>query len=333
MRNATIIFITPTDRILLVKLRKDHKWTTPGGMIDRTDPSPWYAACREFREEVGVRLRNSKIKNKREYNYQNHTMIYIIHSTQKIRNFIPNNEIIDITFMRISKLIGMLNDPIQVNLIKYCAVRSFNELISNNLLKPVKRTKQNNPFNQTSLINPFNQTNPVNPFNQTNPLNLFNQNIPIFQLNTQSNIKTLVYVGEKPDSSIPFGGYHITIARKNDIPFAQMINIVKNSINVFNKYSGYYGWILRSNTTHLKVDNKGNHYIRIYSNTFNKFAYYLKQNGVKRLRSNWHINLNTNDIYYASILYNNWTSMRTVFNIYVIEYDTIMNTIRWNLII
>ena len=63
MKNATIFFITPTDRILLVKLRNGHKWTTPGGIIERTDPSPWYAACREFREEVGVSLRNSKITN------------------------------------------------------------------------------------------------------------------------------------------------------------------------------------------------------------------------------------------------------------------------------
>ena len=312
MKNATIIFITPTDRILLVKLRNGHKWTTPGGIIDRTDPSPWYAACREFREEVGVSLRNSKITNKREYNYHNHTMIYIIHSTQKIRNFIPNNEIIDITFMRISKLITMLNDPIQVNLIKSYTVVSFRELISNNFLKPIN---QNNQFNQNNLIIPF------------------NQNIPIHQFNTQSNIKTLVYVGEKPDSSIPFGGYHITIARKNDIPIVQMIDIVKKSINVFNKYSGYYGWILRTNTSHLKVDSNGNHYIRIYSDTFNRFAYYLNQYGIRRLRSKWHINLNTTDIYYASTIYHNWTSMRTVFNIYVIEYDTIMNTIRWNLII
>ena len=239
-------------------------------------------------------------------------MIYIIHSTQKIRNFIPNNEIIDITFMRISKLINMLNDPIQVNLIKSYTVVSFRELISNNFLKPIN---QNNQFNQNNLIIPF------------------NQNIPIHQFNTQSNIKTLVYVGEKPDSSIPFGGYHITIARKNDIPIVQMINIVKKSINVFNKYSGYYGWILRTNTSHLKVDSNGNHYIRIYSDTFNRFAYYLNQYGIKRLRSKWHINLNTTDIYYASTIYHNWTSMRKVFNIYVIEYDTIMNTIRWNLII
>lgn len=314
MRNATIVFITPSDRILLVKLRNDHKWTTPGGIIDITDTSPWHAACREFREEVGVSLRNSKITSKKEYNYRNHTMIYIINSTQKIRNFIPNDEIIDITFIRINKLIDMLNDPVQVNSIKSYTVVSMRELISQNLL------------NFSNRVNQFNQ------LNQPNQLNLINQFNPIQQFNFQSNIKTLVYVGEKPDGSVPFGGYHITIARKNDIPFDQMVNIVKRSINVFTKYSGYYGWVLKSQTSHLKVDSNGNHYIRIHSDTFDRFAYYLKQYGVIYLRSKWHINLNTTDIYYASALYHNWTSMRTVFNIYVIEYDIVMNTVRWNLI-
>ena len=64
--------------------------------------------------------------------------------------------------MKIKKLINMLRDPLQLNLINSYTVVSFRELISNNFLKPIN---QNNQFNQNNLIIPFNQNIPIHQFN------------------------------------------------------------------------------------------------------------------------------------------------------------------------
>lgn len=134
MKYTTIIFITPTNRILLVKLRHNNKWTTPGGHIEPFDKSIWDAAQREFHEEVGTILNTFDIINKQSYNYHNHTMIYIIYSKQRINNFIPNNEVINLKFMRLNKLINILNDPILSKILRSCAIRSLKKIFSKNLI-------------------------------------------------------------------------------------------------------------------------------------------------------------------------------------------------------
>ena len=60
VKNATIYFITSTDRLLLVQLKKNGKYTSPGGLIERNE-RPFTAALREFTEETGFRINPDKI--------------------------------------------------------------------------------------------------------------------------------------------------------------------------------------------------------------------------------------------------------------------------------
>jgi ADP-ribose pyrophosphatase YjhB (NUDIX family) len=47
-------------RVLLVRERRDGLWTLPGGWADAMD-TPADAACREFREEAGLRVRATRL--------------------------------------------------------------------------------------------------------------------------------------------------------------------------------------------------------------------------------------------------------------------------------
>jgi hypothetical protein len=329
MNNVATIFITPTNRILLIKLRHNNKWSIPSGNIEQYDKSIWDTAKREFHEEVGIYLNTIDIINKQSYNYNN-TIIYIIYSKQRIYNFIPNNRVINIKFIKLNKLIHIINDPNLSKKIRSYTLETFKKIFSRNLIDI-------NPLN----INQFNpnQFNPnqFNP-NQFNP-NLFNTNLfnpNLFNPNplnsNPSNIKTLIYIGEKYNQYIPFGGYHITIAKHNDIDVNSMINIVKRCINIFASYNGFHGWIMKQTTTKLHKELNGNYIIKIKSDTFNKFGIMLLKYGIKSIIFNYYLNLNTFDSNQATLKYSKYTQTYNIFNIYVIEHDIITNSIKWHLI-
>ena len=343
-KNASIVFITPINRILLVRLIKNGKWTTPGGLIDRTDSSPWYAAMREFYEEVGTRLDESKITNIIQYIYNIHTINYIIHSTQQITHFRPNNEINKIHFYRIDKLKQIVYGIDRSFELPSYAMGSFLQMFNNNLIQSNQTNQPNQQFNQPNQQ--FNQPNQLNQqfnqpnqqFNQPNQLNQqFNQpnqinqqfNQPNQQLN--SNKYSLVYLGVGPDNNIPWGGYHITIIGRNNIPVNNMYNLVKNNCTMFDKYNGQYGWIMhdKNRTIRVKSTRHNSYKANIKSRVINEFANRLGQLGLTNIKSNWHILLNTNDYNSANNLINYWINHRIVFGIYVVEYDNITKQVIW----
>ena len=62
-------------QLFVVQLSHNGKWTTPGGIIDPGDRSPFAAARREFFEEVGVNC--PFLKSYVYYFYNGHTHLYI----------------------------------------------------------------------------------------------------------------------------------------------------------------------------------------------------------------------------------------------------------------
>lgn len=92
VKNAAIVFITPTNRTILVKMAKGsdkNKWALPGGKIDPGE-TPYQAALREFMEETSLTIDETKITNVREYVVIGYsTVIYLLESTQR---FAPYNK-------------------------------------------------------------------------------------------------------------------------------------------------------------------------------------------------------------------------------------------------
>ena len=86
VKNAAIVFITPTNRTILVKMAQGNdknKWALPGGKIDPGE-TPFQAALREFMEETSFTIDETKITHVREFVVHGHsTVIYLLESTQR----------------------------------------------------------------------------------------------------------------------------------------------------------------------------------------------------------------------------------------------------------
>lgn len=86
VKNAAIVFITPTNRTILVKMaqgKDKNKWALPGGKIDPGE-TPFEAALREFMEETSFTIDVKEITNVREFVVHGYsTVIYLLESTQR----------------------------------------------------------------------------------------------------------------------------------------------------------------------------------------------------------------------------------------------------------
>ncbi len=109
--NAAIIFITSTNRVLLVRERRTRKWCVPGGKIDRNE-SDFEGALREFREETSFDIEPEFFTIIKSYLKQHgngsKTKIYIIHSTQQFPLYNPhmvlNGETDHLVFLKLDDL-------------------------------------------------------------------------------------------------------------------------------------------------------------------------------------------------------------------------------------
>jgi 8-oxo-dGTP pyrophosphatase MutT (NUDIX family) len=141
--SASIVLITPSNRILLVRDIKNKHWMTPGGKINRNEFS-FDAALREFQEETSFRLDLSKIISKNNYAFNKRgktTMIYIIKSTQFFPAFNINKTNFETDMVEYKKLDDIkkylfTGGPVHhvISGIKFIYQESFRELILNRVL-------------------------------------------------------------------------------------------------------------------------------------------------------------------------------------------------------
>ena len=139
-KNATILFITESDHILLVRDIKNKKWMLPGGKIEKNECC-FDAAKREFKEESSFILDETKILSKKNYIY-NKTIIYIIKSSQRLPVFDivkTNGETDMVEYKKIEDIKEYLKNPMVITdaiikNIKFYNQESFRELINKNML-------------------------------------------------------------------------------------------------------------------------------------------------------------------------------------------------------
>ena len=131
-KNAAILLITGinSDRIVLVRDKKTKKWMLPGGKIDKTDSSPFFAAKREFKEETSFVLPNLG-RRVEKYNYNNHTIIYKGYSQYKFGKFQKTNETDKIIYSKINDIFNG-NFEIKYGPIKYYVKKSLIKMSADN---------------------------------------------------------------------------------------------------------------------------------------------------------------------------------------------------------
>jgi len=145
--NTAVIFITPSNRVLLVRDIKNKHWMVPGGKRDGNEFS-FDSAKREFREETSFVLDSNKITSNKKYLYRNNgkiTIIYIIKSTQQFPAFDrtkTNNETDEVAYKRLDDIKNYLRRPVGVvgpvdpiiSGIKFYNQESLKELMSKGLI-------------------------------------------------------------------------------------------------------------------------------------------------------------------------------------------------------
>ena len=114
IRNACIFLITGNDRVLLVQQKKDNTWDIPGGMIDKTDKSPFDAMKREFKEETSEELPKLS-KNVPRFDYHGHTRIYYDETQYRFTGIKQNKEINAFYFLKVSDLITRNGNNLEIN--------------------------------------------------------------------------------------------------------------------------------------------------------------------------------------------------------------------------
>lgn len=124
MKNATGILIhLPSNRLLLLRDKKDHLWCVPGGKIDPADRNtlhPEFTAFkREYEEETGYELPELTIYSKFDYGIHAHTKIYVATFTEDV-NFRVNNEMDQLALVDLDELINSDFDLPDYPLKLYC---------------------------------------------------------------------------------------------------------------------------------------------------------------------------------------------------------------------
>jgi 8-oxo-dGTP pyrophosphatase MutT (NUDIX family) len=117
--HAAIIFITSSNRVILVRDKKNKKWMIPAGHRDHGE-SDLECAFREFREETSFSINPRKIIKPIVSDVKIHrdghttTRIYIIHSTQSFPAYdqskVLNYETDALYFLKLSDFKKLVDD-------------------------------------------------------------------------------------------------------------------------------------------------------------------------------------------------------------------------------
>jgi len=144
--NTAILFISPSNRVLLVRDIKNKHWMLPGGKIERNEYS-FDSATREFKEESSFKLDLTKVTSKNNYLFNKNgkiTNIYIIKSTQQFPAFDitkTNGETDMVEYKKLDDIKNYLHPlgpvgPVDLIIsgIKFYNQESFRELISKGII-------------------------------------------------------------------------------------------------------------------------------------------------------------------------------------------------------
>jgi len=274
--NAVILFITDTDRILLVRDRKDQQWMLPGGRVNQGERSR-AAAFREFHEETTFHIDKRFIitEERADITHKNgsKTAIFIIRSSQRFPPIFPGtNETDSLYYIKIDDFINLVERGTRhhtVTRLKPYVMRSSHYLIRQGLIIA------GGPA-QPPIVAPAQPPvrGPAQP-----PV----RGPPIQRL-------YLTYGDNRPTD--PWGGFHITICGEN---FTRPISDALKT----NFYRKGNSWTFSSTTKYNIKRVHGIWTIVFQSQTIDDLSQELISLGftnvkgpLSRKRTPWHVSLN-----------------------------------------
>lgn len=142
--NASIVLITPNNRVILVRDRRTQEWMTPGGKRDHPE-SEFECALREFQEETSFVLDPKYFTNMqsfpRVHRNKSITMIYIIHSIQRFPKYdqskVKHHETDALYYLKLNDLKKLVLNDIphgDVTILKGSVKKSLHDLIDKNII-------------------------------------------------------------------------------------------------------------------------------------------------------------------------------------------------------
>ena len=138
-RNSCILFITPTNRVILVRDKRTKEWMLPGGKRDDiyspSGESDYECALREFREETSFELDRTLItdikSDIRIHRNGSKTKYYIIHSTQRFPKYDPKKvkdyETDNLHYLELDDLKSLVNGT------PHTTVKNLKDYVQNSL--------------------------------------------------------------------------------------------------------------------------------------------------------------------------------------------------------
>lgn len=144
--------------------------------------------------------------------------------------------------------------------------------------------------------------------------------------------KTLIYVGEKYDAYFPWGGYHITITGRIDVPVDDAKSVVQRHVALFQKFNEDAGWILtKEKVTTYVPDENGKIMVYLQCDELNTFVNSLTfEPMLSNFKRNLHISMHTTDANAVDQKVNDWIENKHIFRIYVIDWECETGKTEWH---
>ena len=129
-KNVAVYFVNYRGFIMMLKHKQSKRWMTPGGNVEIGE-SLFGAMTREFEEETSSQFPKNYVL-KKEWYWNNNTMVYLIFSRDRVTKFMETNETIDRRFFHHTDVRKIPN-------IRSCVRDSFQQLnISEEIEKYLK---------------------------------------------------------------------------------------------------------------------------------------------------------------------------------------------------
>lgn len=118
-KNVAVYFVNYRGFVMMLKDKYSKRWMTPGGNVELGE-TLFGAMTREFEEETSSQFPKNFII-KKEWCWNQHTMVYLIFSRDQVTKFMETNETIDRRFFHHKEVIKIPN-------IRSCVRDSFSDL-------------------------------------------------------------------------------------------------------------------------------------------------------------------------------------------------------------
>ncbi len=142
----------------------------------------------------------------------------------------------------------------------------------------------------------------------------------------------MIYVGEKYDEPVPWGGYHVTITGRINVSVDDAKRAVQRHLATFQRVGVEAGWILtKEKVTTYIPDENGKLMVYLQCDELNAFVDALTSEPIlSNFKRNLHISMHTTDASSVDQKVKDWIEKKHVFRIYVIDWDSETGKTVWH---